>query len=678
MPPNFKTLKYVPQQKKELTGWFVIFMSCTHTLTSAICPEGKLTFIRMPSVKLVKDSEVEMDSIKEDLSSSECHKRCYNQENCTSYFVGHVNSTCILMTALSQDIEGHLVDNSAWSYHRKICLKGIVCHRHWSFDVIQGVQLYGYDDKILKNIPTKDTCLEYCSGESTFVCRSARYDGSSRSCVLSRHDRRSAPESFRKSFKPVDYMENQCVSEPPKCLFYQQKGRTLIHHHIHLEKTASTRELCQDSCLNHTDFRCRAFEFDEERSLCLLSPEDTYSLPEPTTPSSSERSFYEKGPCIDVEMHCEATAMTTVVRITTPFRGRVYALGHPYECYAVSVIGNGEVALTMPLHGRRCGTKNLGNGTFINSVVVQHHPFVLRSNDRKIDVACDYEEVQLKLRGGKQINDGDLGDLMQVVTGIAPTPPIQLRVVNSSGYDVRGVELGEPLYLRVEMKDESIFGIFGSGLVARSGHGAETVLLLDDRGCPIDPTVFPSLERSLDSKTLTAQFQAFKFASESTIKFQMTVSFCLDVCPPVDCDKEESDNAISQSYGRRRRSSSSIADTGSLELQSGDVIIDITTESDMFVVNNLKSSQTANDRGKTAQSASVEATHLKRKDNALCMTKPLLIAIVITVTGIQVAMLAACILLVACRRKPAGYPSMPSHSSSRASISSRTRLFPQS
>ncbi|GFU87270.1 ZP domain-containing protein [Trichonephila clavipes] len=105
-------------------------------------------------------------------------------------------------------------------------------------------------------------------------------------------------------------------------------------------------------------------------------------------------------------MHCEATSMTAIVKVITPFRGRLYALGHPYECYAVSVRANGEVALTMPLHGRTCGTKNLGNGTFVNSVVVQHHPFVLRSTDRRIDVACDYEEVQRKLRGGKQVLEG--------------------------------------------------------------------------------------------------------------------------------------------------------------------------------------------------------------------------------------------------------------------------------
>lgn len=68
-------------------------------------------------------------------------------------------------------------------------------------------------------------------------------------------------------------------------------------------------------------------------------------------------------------MHCEATSMTAIVKVITPFRGRLYALGHPYECYAVSVRANGEVALTMPLHGRTCGTKNLVSDIIIEYII---------------------------------------------------------------------------------------------------------------------------------------------------------------------------------------------------------------------------------------------------------------------------------------------------------------------
>lgn len=52
--------------------------------------------------------------------------------------------------------------------------------------------------------------------------------------------------------------------------------------------------------------------------------------------------------------------------------------------------------------------------------------------------------------------------------------------------------------------------------------------------CPVEPGVFPALERSPErSKSLVAPFQAFRFASDAAVKFQLTVSFCLDTCQPV-------------------------------------------------------------------------------------------------------------------------------------------------
>ncbi|GBM30536.1 hypothetical protein AVEN_264993-1 [Araneus ventricosus] len=55
-----------------------------------------------------------------------------------------------------------------------------------------------------------------------------------------------------------------------------------------------------------------------------------------------------------------------------------------------------------------CCVAQKGNGTFVNSVVVQHHAFVLRTSDRRIDVACDYEEMKLKVRGAKSVKHGSL------------------------------------------------------------------------------------------------------------------------------------------------------------------------------------------------------------------------------------------------------------------------------
>ncbi|XP_055936562.1 uncharacterized protein LOC129966174 isoform X2 [Argiope bruennichi] len=662
-----------------LLSYCITFSSIVSSM-SGNCTKGRVTFERTPGLRLPSEDLVVFGPLEllPKTAPTACYRKCLESNNCEGYFIDHVDQKCILVREDSQNVslEGPLQHSSGWSYHRKICLDDAPCHRQWSFDRIPGVQLFGYDDKPLSNIESRDVCLEKCNIEDSFVCRSARYDRLKNTCVLSRHDRRTAPEAFRKSLRQVEYLENQCVTEPSRCMFHQQSGRTLVQGgHVHVQGSAVTREECEQACVNHSDFTCRSFEFDPGSNLCLLSPDDSYSITEGLRPPNAQgRYFYERGSCIEVHMHCEATSMTAIVKVITPFRGRLYALGHPYECYAVSVRANGEVALTMPLHGRTCGTKNLGNGTFVNSVVVQHHPFVLRSTDRRIDVACDYEEVQRKLRGGKQVLEGDLQSLTQVITGLAATPPVRLRVVNASGYEVRGVELGEQLYLKVEMLDESVFGIFGSGLLARSGMGTETVMLIDDRGCPVEPAIFPALEKSGDSKSLVAPFQAFKFASESTVKFQLTVSFCLDVCTPVRCE-DEGTKEVHQSYGRRKRSRD-LSDTQSLELQSGDVVTDITMETPLFVVSSGKhpqSSEMSNQRKFTTTSEGIEAIQLT--EMGLCLTRPVLYTAVLVGSVAQVVFFGLCILFLVFVRKARRMTGQPiGYMSSRGSVSSKQEL----
>jgi len=45
--------------------------------------------------------------------------------------------------------------------------------------------------------------------------------------------------------------------------------------------------------------------------------------------------------------------------------------------------------------------------------------------------------------------------MTQVVTGLAPAPAVKLKIINSNGDEVKGVELGDLIFLKVEMLDES-------------------------------------------------------------------------------------------------------------------------------------------------------------------------------------------------------------------------------
>ena len=102
------------------------------------------------------------------------------------------------------------------------------------------------------------------------------------------------------------------------------------------------------------------------------------------------------------------------------------------------------------------------------------------------------------------------------------------------------------------MDTESIFGIFAKSLKAISGIEDDSIELLDDRGCPTDPIIFPGLQVVPGTRDLQGSFEAFKFSDTSVVRFQVNVQFCVDECNPVECT-----NGI-QSYGRRKRSPDSM------------------------------------------------------------------------------------------------------------------------
>ncbi|KAF8774551.1 Cuticlin-1 like protein [Argiope bruennichi] len=563
------------------------------------------------------------------------------------------------------------------------------CDHEWAFDEVQGVQLFHYLDKTVKGVNSSDSCMLLCLAESTFVCRSARYDSSKSECILSRHDRRTASEVFRQSPDPdsVLYLERQCVEEPQGCQFRSRQSRAIMrrHRHVQVIGNITSREACELACLESVPFPCRSYQFGGQSPTCLLSPEDSNSelgTLEPTmkTPNDviddeDDGTYFEKESCIDVDIQCGPTAMDVIVRVSTPFRGRVYAAGHPYECYSVSVSESGRVTLSMPLHGRHCGTRNLGNGTFVNSVVVQHHAFVLRTSDRRIDVACDYEEMKLKVRGAKSVKHGEMKPLAHTVTAVAPTPPIRLRVVNATDQDVTGVELGDPLFLKVELADESVYGIFGSDLVAKGSSGTETVLLIDENGCPVEPSVVQALDRLPGSKSLMAPFQAFKFASDAAVQFQMTVSYCLDNCPPAECDVPRSTHT--KSFGkkkRRRRSTSQFTD-----LLPGDVISDVTMESPMFLVTNLKPTLDTEQPSRWehqlhSKDHSEGHIHVKAHSQGLCISLTTLYIIGAIIGAVQVIIVCVCASLFFCRTEHDIRTKTGTSTKSWPSVSSRRKL----
>lgn len=139
-----------------------------------------------------------------------------------------------------------------------------------------------------------------------------------------------------------------------------------------------------------------------------------------------------------------------------------------------------------------------------------------------------------------------------VVANTAAPPSIVMRILDHTGHDAQVVSLGDDLKLRIELKDqkESAFAMFARNLYARSSNG-ESLFLIDNQGCPVDPSVFPALNLDpSDNRSLYSKFKAFRFPATGVVNFEVQIRFCQEFCEPIKCAQS---NGHGNSFGRRRR-----------------------------------------------------------------------------------------------------------------------------
>lgn len=157
-----------------------------------------------------------------------------------------------------------------------------------------------------------------------------------------------------------------------------------------------------------------------------------------------------------------------------------------------------------------------------------------------------------------------------ILNNTAPPPGVRLKIVTGTGEDISGTKLGEKLFLRIEIDQASIYGIFAKNLRAISPADNDEIELLDSRGCPTDPIIFPGLEKIPNSQDLQGSLKAFKFSDTSVVTFQVNVTFCVGGCNPVSCQ-----HGI-LSYDQRRKREAVV--------QKRDTVIPVTQN---FLVNNV-------------------------------------------------------------------------------------------
>jgi len=268
----------------------------------------------------------------------------------------------------------------------------------------------------------------------------------------------------------------------------------------------------------------------------------------------------EEGDPGEVSLACSGESMTITLNTNTPFTGRLFSQAAGRDCQTRGAAGTAtQLAISFEEEdSARCGLERLEEGAYSMVVVVQHHPVIQRVGDRAVQLYCyfdtglkvvtnGYDVLADTIDGGQKISTPS-----SILNNTAPAPGVRLRITTSTGEDISGTKLGQKLFLRIEMDSESIFGIFAKSLKAISGIEDDEIDLLDDKGCPTDPIIFPGLQKIPGSRDLQGSFEAFKFSDTSVVRFQVNVQFCVDECNPVVCT-----NGI-RSYGRKRRSPDSL------------------------------------------------------------------------------------------------------------------------
>ncbi|XP_055609917.1 uncharacterized protein LOC129756893 isoform X6 [Uranotaenia lowii] len=148
----------------------------------------------------------------------------------------------------------------------------------------------------------RSDCEDKCLNEFSFVCRSANYDSSLRSCSMSRFTRRTHPELLEDD-PNSDYLENTCLNAERRCdglVVYVKEENKRLGGPFEVEIFNNmTLEECQSLCLRAEKYFCRSIEFDDQTKQCILSEEDSVSQKDDLSISSSPTHHFYDLVCLD-------------------------------------------------------------------------------------------------------------------------------------------------------------------------------------------------------------------------------------------------------------------------------------------------------------------------------------------------------------------------------------------
>ncbi|KAJ1525654.1 hypothetical protein ONE63_008872 [Megalurothrips usitatus] len=145
-------------------------------------------------------------------------------------------------------------------------------------------------------------CEDRCLNEFSFVCRSATFDATARTCSMSRFTRRTHPDLLVDA-PAADYLENTCLNAERRCdatAVYVKEENKRVGGAVEAALLANVSlEECQSECLGAERFLCRALEYDEATRQCALLEEDSVSQRDLLRTASSPSHHLYDLVCLD-------------------------------------------------------------------------------------------------------------------------------------------------------------------------------------------------------------------------------------------------------------------------------------------------------------------------------------------------------------------------------------------
>ncbi|XKL62628.1 hypothetical protein PGB90_002461 [Kerria lacca] len=555
------------------------------------CPNGGLaTFAKMSSVipRTSTQPVLLYATSRGTAITAECYNRCQDSDDCAGFIVDYERASCFRIP-LSDMVANEYTPAKNSNFFFKVCLQvpSNCMKKAWPIEFAPNSELIGYQQHVIPNVADQWQCAQYClTGTTqyrygqTAPCASAQYQHWSKTCTLSSETRRTKPEAFNPGIEDgVDYIENMCISEVKVdnvgCWHEPIYNQTLVE--IDLQIPNINIDQCRERCEKEEYFNCRGFTYKCASSsqyvgdsVCYLHSDDTL-IAGPLVPASCT-TYVERLPCFDLKVACSATSMAITLNYKH-FEGRMFVVGYADEC---GVSGHNQDVTTLvlpitidPRALNRCGifvahSVGYGNRKLATVIiVVQRHPIIQTLGDRVVKVTCIAEDSTDRLPRPLFNNitlDASFGVAEPSVqtsivnevpnaTNVSPTARLRILDLGRGGAEASETVLGEELELRIDIYPPFNASVLRAGhLVASSGDERDSLLLLDWRGCPPDPSTFPALTAKAPN-VLSAVFKAFRFPSSPILKFSLILTICDDICQPTDCG-----NGLT-SWGKRKKRS---------------------------------------------------------------------------------------------------------------------------